>query len=413
MFTSVIGALTSLLPKYFIFGSYVPVLIFSFVNLGMVYVFSAWSRSGIEFWLGKSASLTLAVAFVATVAVAYVLAAINDSLREFLEGKHIWPPGLERAMCDEQRRYRGKLEARYATARRQRHLLTGTIERRERELRDALPRAAGAPLPSAGKSDSLVELRALVAAGALGKNLRTALPGAAFKKLLLVIETAFTAVIATIGAHHAPLPDDVEADRSDLLLLVGAIHNSLSQAEHETGTELFMRFGNDPVLPTRMGNIAAAIHAYSIGRYKMELTVFFSRLQTILVRKADKGYPVVLDAKAQLDFLVACCWLSALTAAIWTTGLSIWGGSPGAYIAVACVGLAVTSAFYLGAAQNYLSYAEVVRASIDVNRFTLLRELDVRLPNSLREERMLWATMNQLAFSGGDSVEFSYEHPKK
>lgn len=33
MFTSVIGSLTSLLPKYFIFGSYVPVLIFSFVKM--------------------------------------------------------------------------------------------------------------------------------------------------------------------------------------------------------------------------------------------------------------------------------------------------------------------------------------------------------------------------------------------
>jgi hypothetical protein len=122
---------------------------------------------------------------------------------------------------------------------------------------------------------------------------------------------------------------------------------------------------------------------------------------------------VVLDAKAQLDFLVACCWFSGLSTAAWTIVLGVSGGSPWTYSIIAFAGLAVTSAFYLGAAQNYLSYAEVVRASIDVNRFTLLRALDVRLPNSLREERMLWATMNQLAFSGGDSVEFSYEHPAK
>jgi hypothetical protein len=161
-----------------------------------------------------------------------------------------------------------------------------------------------------------------------------------------------------------------------------------------------------------MGNIAAAIHAYSIGRYKMELTVFFSRLQTVLVKMEDKGYPLVLDAKAQLDFLVACCWFSGITTAVWGILLLGFGGSPPAFLIVASTGFLLTVGFYLSASANYLAYGEVVRAVIDVNRFKLLTELDIRLPDSLREERNLWSTMSGLAFSGGDSIELSYEHPE-
>ena len=421
MFTSIIGTLTSLLPKTFIFGSYMPVLIFSFINLALVYVFSAWSRSGIEFWFGKNPTLSIAVAFVTTVVLAYVLAAVNDSMREFLEGKYL-PAFLEQPLCDEQRALRIKLADRYASARSQRYSLAEDVELWQEHLRDA---SAGTYTPpprrTAFTGNPMETTRTMVAAGALGKILHGPLPPEKFDELRAHVELAVEQLVELfVNARSIANADEkrrrqrkLEGKRSDLLVRIGAILNSMSELEYQTGADLFMRFGNDPVRPTGMGNIAAAIHAYSIGRYKMELTVFISRLQTVLVRNGDKGYPIVLDAKAQLDFLIACCWFSGFTTVFWTVSLAISGGNLWTYFITAFGGLLVTSAFYLGASQNYLSYAEVVRASVDVNRFTLLRELDVRLPRSLREERMLWATMNQLAFSGGDSTEFSYEHAKK
>jgi len=134
MFTSVIGTLTSLLPKYFIFGSYVPVLIFSFVNLAMVYLFSAWTRFEIEFWFGKSPTLSIAVAFVFTVVVAYVVSAINDFLREFLEGRYL---PFKAVFRFGQKRRRDELGERYAKARRQRFELAQLAHHWAQQLRDA------------------------------------------------------------------------------------------------------------------------------------------------------------------------------------------------------------------------------------------------------------------------------------
>ena len=408
MFTSVIGTLTSLLPKYFIFGSYVPVLIFSFVNLAMVYLFSAWTRFEIEFWFGKSPTLSIAVAFVFTVVVAYVVSAINDFLREFLEGRYL---PFKAVFRFGQKRRRDELGERYAKARRQRFELAQLAHHWAQQLRDAAvinKPAIGVPYVSGVLND----LRHAVSNGALNGK-RAPLSDRDFKILCTTIDAAVNGMIVKLGIY--PTPEDIgaENDRRDLLLLMGAILNSMKQAEFETGSELFTGFGNDPVRPTRMGNIAAAIDAYAIGRYKMELTIFFSRLQTLLVKNNDKGYPLVLDAKAQLDFLVACCWFSAVSTAVWAALLLVYGGLPRAFVIVAVAGYALTAALYLSASASYLAYGEVVRAAIDVNRFALLGALDVKLPPSLREERNLWSTMSALAFSGGDSVEFSYDHPAK
>ena len=411
MFTSVIGALTSLLPKYFIFGCYVPVLIFSFINFGMVYLFSAWTRFEIEFWLGKSLALSVSVAFVATVVIAYVVSAINDFLREFLEGRYVWPSRLERLLCVGERRRRDDLGQKYTRARRQRFVLSQLHYTWEKDLRNA---AMARKLPAAGPYTlrPLEDLRAAVSHGALNGK-RDPLSDSEFTMLRDVIQNAVDKLVLAMGTYSTPEDTEVENDRRELLLLIGAISNSMKQLEFETGADLYTRFGNDPVRPTRLGNIAAAIHAYSIGRYKMELTIFFSRLQTVLVKKEDKGYPLVLDAKAQLDFLIACCWFSALSTAIWGTLLFGFGGSREAFLIVAAAGFLLTLGFYLSAGANYLAYGEVVRAAIDVNRFSLLNALDIKLPGSLREERSLWAAMSGLAYSGGESVEFSYEHPAK
>lgn len=412
MFTSVVGTLTSLLPRYFVFASYVPVLLFSFVNFALIYVFSAWSRSGIEFWLGRSTVLTVAVLIAGTVVIAYVMAAINDFLREFLEGEHVWPQGLQQALCDEQRRRRAGFQERYGKARAQRFLLADAVEGWEQQLRDASTGGAvRAPAPVPAGGDLLTNLRAAVETGALGKHLDDALPPDDFNKLFDSIASAVAQMSLVIATSRATAFAALESTRRDLLALVSEVVNSLAQVEYATATALYTRFGNDPVKPTRMGNVAAAIEAYALGRYNMELTVFFSRLQTTLVKNDDKGYSLVLDAKTQLDFLVACCWLSGATGLVWSVLLAGLGGSLWAYGTIAIVGTLVTIAFYFLASQNYLSYAEVVRACIDVNRFSLLNELAVRLPGSLREERAIWSTMSQLAFSGGDTTEFSYEHP--
>jgi hypothetical protein len=139
------------------------------------------------------------------------------------------------------------------------------------------------------------------------------------------------------------------------------------------------------------------------------MSTFFTRLQTYLVKKDDKAYSIVIDAKTQLDFLVTCCWYSALTTAIWYVLLVAWGDL-GTFLWLATLGPAATLAFYYLAVENYVAYAEIVKACLDVNRFALLGALDIPLPGSNREERRLWAALSRSSLARFDGIEFGYEH---
>jgi hypothetical protein len=141
----------------------------------------------------------------------------------------------------------------------------------------------------------------------------------------------------------------------------------------------------------------------------MDLSIFFTRLQTHLVKVEDKAYPIVLDAKTQLDFLVVCCWFSGASTLLWYLALIAQGGSLETYFAVAILGPLSTVSFYYLAAENYISYAEVVRACVDINRFSLLHALAIPTPKSNREERRVWSALSRATLSHQEGLEMSYE----
>jgi hypothetical protein len=404
MFTSVIGTLTSLLPKYFIFGAYVPVLIFGFINFTLTFFYAAWFRNAIGYALKTWPGLTVAVAFVATVVVAYVVSAINDFPREFLEGRHLWPRGLAKGLRARQRRRRKKLVRKYRYARDARFVLARRVAEWQQSLR-----LAGIRGSNAHRGRVAFDPRNDPAAQAI-KALPFIIKPRHLEETTSRIETAVAAMKCALWNNDRTVDASLDSARVWLEQYVDTALNVASQAEFKTATKLYWSFGAGPVKPTRMGNVAAAIQSYAVGRYKIDLTIFLSRLQAVLIRSGDKGYPIVLDAKAQLDFLVACCCFSGLTAVIWLIAFAAEGTDWISYIGLAIVGPLVTRALYYLTAESYLSYAECLRACLDINRFSLLRATDIELPGSLREERALWSTLSRLTFSGGGEIELSYRH---
>jgi hypothetical protein len=91
VFTNLIGTLTGLLPKNFFFGSYMPVLIFGYINGLLLYVHAAAFRDFFHSRLANPLTFATLVLFVASLIVAYVLSSVTDFLREVLEGKHLLP----------------------------------------------------------------------------------------------------------------------------------------------------------------------------------------------------------------------------------------------------------------------------------------------------------------------------------
>jgi hypothetical protein len=408
MFTGVIGALTSLLPKYFIFGSYVPVLIFSFINAGLTYLLSAWGRHAVDFTLATNTPLTITIAFVATVVLAYVLSSIDDFLREFLEGyyERFLPAFFTGAFRENERRRRDELEVKYRTARRQRFMLERNITAWQEQLRQAAIDGATNHPTSTGydpENDcAATTLRTL-------RERRRKSEAIDFGS----VKAAVDAMDAALRTFNSAASVALASDHRDLLVVIDAILSIATETEYENSAMLAAFFGTGSLKTTRMGNIAAAMQSYAVGRYGMDLTIFFTRLQAVLVKSDDKGLPIVLDAKAQLDFLVACCWFSGATTFVWFLILVAQGGSSATYFVVAGAGPVLTVAFYYLACENYIKYAEAVKACVDINRFGLLRAIDVPLPVSARVERRIWSALSRATLSRQEGDEMSYEHPQK
>jgi hypothetical protein len=204
----------------------------------------------------------------------------------------------------------------------------------------------------------------------------------------------------------------LSSDHKELLLLLDSIYNTALAREYQAALTLNTAFSGDVPAPTRMGNVAAAIEAYGMQRYGIDLTVLWSRLQATLVKGDAKDLSSVLDAKTQLDFLVACCCFSALTALVWLALLPVIHGPLVSYLVIAPIGVALTWGLSRVATQAYLAYAITLRACVDVNRFALLRALELPLPSTLHAELRIWNALSSSATSG-NTAELSYEHPAK
>jgi hypothetical protein len=200
-------------------------------------------------------------------------------------------------------------------------------------------------------------------------------------------------------------------DRYDLLELFDYAEGAWRPLEVRYFNERQAGFGEGYVAPTAMGNVAESMQNYALSRYRLNLETFWTRLQ-VVIQSNKEFYSILQDAKMQLDFLVACCWLSTMTWLPWTIALPFIGSSAWLFLAVALGGPLLAYFFYALGTTNYAVLADLVSSSVDLYRFSLLKSLHIPLPNGTRQERALWRTLQDLS-SFGQEVELSYDPDQK
>ncbi len=395
MFSSILGNLTTLLPKNFIFASFVPVLIFGFVNGSMLFwspafrEFAGPSFAGISVW-------AVSVLFVVAIVAAYVLSSLQDVMRLALEGAYV-PEALAAGMRAREAARKQVLADDRNTARFD-SIAIGRADKLIDDLTNARlahgPRRPGYAASCGATRKQIADLAASAAAWrpVHARELRDAV-NAAVSALQLYDRDA------AVDADYRALSDVVTYARQET-----------PAREIATYRRLEMTFGDGLPAPTRIGNIAATLTSYTVRRYNIDMETFWSRFQPVLQQKDALAYTAVLDAKTQLDFLIACWWLTVFTTAVWAPIFWFAGDSWVAAIVTVPIGTAVGLVLHRLATTAYCSYAEFVRACIDLNRFALLRALHVPLPNGLRQERALWSTMRRISEFGSSVVEVSYQH---
>lgn len=410
-FSSLIDKLSTLVSKAYVFSAFIPVLVFAFLNASLLWFHSLLFQHWAAAQLAKPSAFTLTSIVVGLVVAGYMLQSVNTFLREFLEGKYI-PGPLRARFVARQQAMLNDLWGKYTSARDDQLDISRSIP----GWRDTHPLAAKKGIDD-HKGHNIYDRTNDVAVRVNQlRQKRDAAETISYQELEGVVH-ALEEILRENDENTKGRADDaaasqsqLKADRFFLLDLFDYAQSALIADENRFLNERQYRFGF-VAEPTAMGNVVASVQAWAMIRYSMNLNSFWSRLQPGLQADAN-FYTVLQDAKVQLDFLVACCWLATLTWIGWTIALAAFRTSLVAWILVALGGPFVSRFFYELAVTNYMAFGDIMRTSVDLYRFTVLRAMHVPIPRSIREERLIWGTLQKLTIIGQEDVELTYAQDK-
>lgn len=157
--------------------------------------------------------------------------------------------------------------------------------------------------------------------------------------------------------------------------------------------------------PTSMANFSMVHREYSAYRYGLDIEHFWIRLLKVI--RGDKDfYPMLEEAKNQLDFGIAFTIILGATTLLWIP-LSFMAEGWWPFLLVATLGPLATKIAYQVAVQSYRGFTEVVRSAIDLNRFQLLTLLHVELPADATTEKALWQKLE----TGEGNLTYQHSKP--
>lgn len=396
--------LKGLFTAAFLISSVVPLFCSILINAAIVSQFSGAFQNWIETYLLAEATpktLIAAIAAIALFVMAYVFSTLNLGLREILEGEKL-PEWLRSRLCGTETARLDALLARLRAGQRDRFAFGDNAPKWQQRLVKA--RAQGAKKSSCSEPEPAFS----EALEKLEKARRQSLP-VNLADLKIVVELLKARLRENSADLGSVASNRLDSDQERMLELIEYAGEKIEADYIRLYNEREFNFSRDTVAPTRMGNIAESVRSYAYSRYRMNLVFFWTRLQKILQEKAE-FYKTLQDAKTQLDFTVALFWLTSISTASWLFVLPLVSATWLPLIAVWALGPLLMRIWYLVALQNYRSFADLLRSSLDLFRFDLLKELKVALPDDAEAERVLWDKLNRRIGYDEPTTFISYKH---
>lgn len=408
MLTTLLDRLGSLVSRQFVVAYFIPVLVFALLNALLLgwrsEAFRAWAPAQFEGFKGLYA---FPVLFGLSV-IAYLLFSANVYLRQVLEGRRLLPDAILKTVAAGERDRHERLLREHEHARDQFYAVAEAKPQWREELSAASDKGHARPQDGAEYGENspapqkLAQLRAKY--GRAEPILKTEVDEAvdALSRVLELIDRTAEREAAR----------RLQSDHDYILELLDYAERSWDARRIAALNRLDMEFGQGEPRATRMGNVAASLEGYAQTRYRMNLDTFWNRMQPVLLTN-EKFYGMLLDAKMQLDFLVVCCWLCIFTAVGWMMAMPWVPFSWPFFLTVSLLAPLLARFFYRLAVENYLVFADVVKSAVDLFRFQLLKSLRVPTPTGIRQERELWASLQDLSTFGKEGLEMSYQHDDK
>ena len=164
--------------------------------------------------------------------------------------------------------------------------------------------------------------------------------------------------------------------------------------------DVYVLYPSDPehVMPTRLGNIIRSAEEYSMSRYHADYLLIWPRLAHLCTDRFIADYESV---RASVDFMIVVSFLGALFAATGGSTAVVFGNSVLVFASLTLTGAMVAWIGYRGALSAAVEYGEQMRASVDLYRWSLLRQLGYPPPSGIENEQGFWEDFEATLRQGG------------
>jgi len=204
---------------------------------------------------------------------------------------------------------------------------------------------------------------------------------------------------------------DLQASAGQLTLLIKYAVNRAKSEHSRWLNERNMNYGaEEEIAPTKFGNVGLTAQAYTMRAYQCNLVRIWSALRRV-AEKDENTAKAFENCKSQLDYLVACFWLSLVLATEWALLLASRGDWFWAVTAATTGPLICWLLWYGAAVEQYRVLQDLISSSFNALRFQVLTDLRFPLPIDLAEERELWRAID-FGIGNGEPLNLRYQYPK-
>jgi hypothetical protein len=397
MFGQVLDKLATWLGPSFLLSRFFPWLVFCAANVMMVYAAFPAARPTIDRYVAGEPGdkIIVILVFLSAIAVAaYLTAPLLQAMLESLEGRY-FPSWLAEALTIKHADRLARLEHAQNELLSERQKLRIFCPQAEDKLQSA--REVGIKLGYNLLPDKIERATQSVKELAQKRRCNQLIKQEELNTAVLCLSDALTYNCADKEFLKPPAIGD-NVHRSQRLeevfkLITGQLLQYAIRIVSQKHAMAFLNrerlFALAELAPTRLGNDAAALRSYCDTRYGFDFDFFWPRLQLAL-QKDEKRSTSIVNAKVHLDFSVLLLWLTAFFTGSWLLLLGGLGNSLVLLLIVAGMGPLLTALWFGIVQTSYSSFTDIVRSTVDLNRFDLLTALHRPLPISTQAEKRVW-----------------------
>jgi hypothetical protein len=153
----------------------------------------------------------------------------------------------------------------------------------------------------------------------------------------------------------------------------------------------------DTIRPTRLGNILRNGETYPTDRYGVDAVRAWPRLYHLIPADMQSSMG---DARASMETGLAVSFLAAPVGVVGSVLLLVTCASAIWVLSVLWIGLIVALLAYQSALPAARIYRDHVRAAFDLHRLELLSQMQMPMPVSADEERLMWDRVERFVGAG-------------